>query len=105
MPGLKPTLLCLLFALLAACTALQADLPAITETPTGDHQQGRVVWHDLLTNDPEGSRRFYGGLFGWEFETSGNDAYQLIRHNGELIGGSEGVAQAVRNSASISCGP
>ena len=52
------------------------------------------MWRDLLTNTPAGSRKFYGELFGWEFERpgidvgiGGDDAYMLIRHNGQLIGG------------------
>ena len=59
----------LLVALLAAgCTAITVNLPPITETPTDQRHKGKVVWHDLLTNTPEASRRFYGELFGWEFE-------------------------------------
>ena len=76
--------------LAAACAATNVDLPAITEAPTGERHNGRIVWHDLLTNDPAASRRFYGGLFGWEFENAGSRAdsvYTLIRHNGRLIGG------------------
>ena len=81
-------------ALVAGCSTLSVDLPAITETPTGERDQGRVIWHDLLTTTPEASRRFYGELFGWTFEkppiTVGfgrGDAYMLIRHEGRLIGG------------------
>jgi predicted enzyme related to lactoylglutathione lyase len=85
----------LLVALLAAgCTAITVNLPPITETPTDQRHKGKVVWHDLLNNTPEASRRFYGELFGWEFEqprvfvgVGGGDSYMLIRHNGNLIGG------------------
>ncbi len=83
----KSLTLCGLALLLAACTALQTDLPAITESPTDNRDTGRVVWHDLLTNTPDASRRFYSKLFGWQFEDSGTEAYQLIRHEGKLIGG------------------
>ena len=31
-------------------------------------EQGRFVWHDLLTKDVSAARRFYGELFGWRFE-------------------------------------
>ena len=82
-------------ALLAGCSTLNVDLPAVTEAPTGQHDTGRVIWHDLLTTTPEESRRFYGELFGWTFEKpgislgfGGGDAYMLIRHEGRLIGGS-----------------
>ncbi|MEJ2129478.1 MAG: VOC family protein [Woeseiaceae bacterium] len=80
--------------LLGACATVTPDLPAITESPVTDRVNGRVVWHDLLTNTPVESRRFYGELFGWTFERpssaigfGGEDSYMLIRHNGELIGG------------------
>ena len=76
------------------CAAITIDLPSITDTPTNERHAGKVVWHDLLTNTPEESRKFYGELFGWEFEKPGIDIglggdapYMLIRHNGRLIGG------------------
>ncbi len=92
---LTPRLVALVLALLAAgCTAVTVNLPPITETPTDERHNGKVVWRDLLTNTPEASRRFYGELFGWEFEqprlfvgVGSGDSYMLIRHNGKLIGG------------------
>ena len=79
--------------LAAGCTAITV-LPPITETPTDERYVGKVIWHDLLTKQPEASRRFYGELFGWEFEqprlfvgVGSGDSYMLIRHNGKLIGG------------------
>ena len=80
--------------LLAGCAAVNVNLPPITESATGERHNGKIVWRDLLTNTPEESQRFYGDLFGWEFERPGIDigfgsggAYTLIRHNGRLIGG------------------
>jgi predicted enzyme related to lactoylglutathione lyase len=84
--------LCALFV--AACASLNISLPSITEAPTGERLPGKIVWRDLLSNDPAASQRFYGDLFGWEFESIGdasnlrsNSAYTLIRHKGKLIGG------------------
>lgn len=84
----------LVVLLVAGCTAITVNLPPITDTPTDERHSGKVVWHDLLTNTPEASRRFYGELFGWKFEeprvfigVGSGDSYMLIRHNGELIGG------------------
>ena len=92
---LTPRMMALVVALFAAgCTAVTVNLPPITETPTDERHNGKVVWRDLLTNTPAASRRFYGELFGWEFEqprlfvgVGSGDSYMLIRHNGKLIGG------------------
>ena len=84
----------LLAMFVAGCATFTLDLPAITDSPTGARHVGKIVWHDLLTNTPAESRKFYGELFGWEFERPGIDlgfgdesSYMLIRHNGKLIGG------------------
>jgi predicted enzyme related to lactoylglutathione lyase len=63
-------------------------LPPVTPTPTNEHQVGKVVWHDLLTNDLAGVERFYGELFGWQSqEDTENETYTAISHNGRIIGG------------------
>jgi hypothetical protein len=53
-----------------------------------------VVWHDLISDTPEQTRRFYSELFGWRFELlsieSGASSveYDLIRNSkGQLIAG------------------
>jgi len=78
--------------LLQACATV--NLPAITDSPTNLRLPGKVVWHDLITDNPKASERFYSELFGWEFESVGSSfglgsdsTYTLIRHNGRLIGG------------------
>ena len=80
--------------LLAACAVTSVNLPAVSDSPTVGRLPGKIIWHDLLTNDPGASQRFYGELFGWEFEAigiasglKGNITYTLIRHHGQLIGG------------------
>ena len=89
-----PFLLALAVSMLTGCAAIAPNLPAITDSPSAGQADGRIVWHDLLTDAPEASRKFYGELFGWKFERPalatgiGNeDSYMLIRHNGRLIGG------------------
>lgn len=72
-------------SVLSGCAAV-IDLPAVTEAPTGTQSPGKIIWHDLLTHDVDASKRFYGELFGWEFE-SVSAGYTLIRHEGRMIGG------------------
>ena len=86
------TLFCAVFV--AACATVNIDLPSVTESSTGDRLPGKVIWRELLTDDPVASQKFYGALFDWTFESVGtaaglssNTAYTLIRHNGRLIGG------------------
>ena len=80
--------------LITACATINVDLPSVTDDPTGERLPGKIIWHDLLTNDPKASQNFYRELFGWEFESVGsaaglssNSAYTLIRHHGRPIGG------------------
>ena len=94
MSKLKMMVVLLLVAAFGACATMTPDLPSITESPTGNRMSGKIVWHDLLTNTPAESRKFYEDLFGWKFEKPGIDigfgeesSYMLIRHNGHLIGG------------------
>ena len=80
--------------LVTACATINIDLPAVTDTPSGEKLPGKVIWRDLLTHDTKASQEFYETLFGWEFESIGSDSglannstYKLIRHEGRLIGG------------------
>jgi len=80
--------------LVAACSTVPINLPPVTERPTNVREPGKIIWHDLITDTPTESRRFYEELFGWEFEHIGPNFgavasanYMLIRHDGELIGG------------------
>jgi predicted enzyme related to lactoylglutathione lyase len=84
----------LLTLLTLGCASTTINLPAVTENPSGKQNPGRIIWHDLITDQPAASQRFYSELFGWTFEPVGdlfgfsaNNTYTLIRHNGRLIGG------------------
>jgi hypothetical protein len=81
------------FLALIACSS-QTTLPAISGQATGLHQPGRIVWHDLLTEDADVTQRFYSELFGWEFETvpvalgfGESLNYSIISNKGVPIGG------------------
>ncbi len=56
---------------------------------TASSLHGGPVWMDLMTHDVEGSKTFYGELFGWDFTDQGEDFghYHLISKDGKLVGG------------------
>ncbi len=56
---------------------------------TATTRAGHPVWMDLMTDDVEGAKTFYGELFGWEFADQGEDFghYHLIIKDGSPVGG------------------
>jgi uncharacterized protein len=68
----------------ASASSVFVSLPPIPDA--GKRTPSRVVWHDLLTADPAGAQRFYGGVFGWQF-TPVSDHYVLVRNGDRAIGG------------------
>jgi predicted enzyme related to lactoylglutathione lyase len=72
------------FALVSAGLASMGAAPAVPNAAAGT-----FVWHDLVTDDPDASRAFYAGLFGWTFEAGDgvDPGYTIIRHEGRPIGG------------------
>jgi predicted enzyme related to lactoylglutathione lyase len=81
-------------SLLSACASLDYNLPAVSSESDGQRRAGKFIWHDLISDDPAGSERFYRELFGWEFQSVslvGAD-YWVISLAGEPIAGM--VAQA-----------
>jgi hypothetical protein len=67
----------------------QDDPNAVSDVFSPDAEQ-RVGWNELLTNDVESARRFYGEQFGWttdEVMPMGEFGdYVFIHQNGERIG-------------------
>jgi hypothetical protein len=80
--------LALVGVLVACSTTGGPDLSRMSFSD--DPLVGKFVWYDLITDDAEAARRFYGGLFGWAFETSkgprGNE-YMLATDNGVYVAG------------------
>ena len=78
--------------LLAGITACETTGGGrVTDMPlSAEPLAGKFVWHDLMTDDVAVARRFYGGLFGWSFESTtgpnGGD-YTLITAGSQLVGG------------------
>ena len=51
---------------------------------------GDVTWNELITADPEGAKRFYGEVIGWQFEDSdigGPVPYTVLRQGDRWYGG------------------
>ncbi|MGA6926233.1 MAG: VOC family protein [Desulfosarcina sp.] len=71
------------------CTATTPRWPAISESPTDVHLQGRWVWTELLADNVDIEKAFYREVFGWQFETygTGKDAYTFIHVDGRPIAG------------------
>src|SRR5512139_2598262 len=86
----------LALAAVAAIAAGVADTaerywPPIVDPPTHQFTPGRWVWADLVTSDVAAAAGFYGKVFGWTFETYGDDddldTYTLVLADGLPIGG------------------
>ena len=53
-------------------------------------RHGAFSWFELMTNDPEAAKDFYGKLFGWTTESmqmEGGMLYNVINVGGEGVGG------------------
>ena len=52
-----------------------------------EYRPGTFSWIDLATPDPEGAKRFYGELFGWEPEDvpTGGPVYAMCRLDGANV--------------------
>jgi predicted enzyme related to lactoylglutathione lyase len=53
------------------------------------NEPGAMCWNELATRDVEGSRRFYGDLFGWagNTESYGSSSYTEFRIGERSVGG------------------
>lgn len=60
------------------------------------YKRGHFVWRELMTPDVEASKAFYGGLCGWDYETSpmpdGGGTYTSFRKGEHYIGGMMSLA-------------
>jgi predicted enzyme related to lactoylglutathione lyase len=66
-----------------------ATAPAPVAAADPQVEPGSFVWHDLLTRDVAGAKRFYGELFGWRFEDTkrGDRPYVIARSGPAPVGG------------------
>jgi predicted enzyme related to lactoylglutathione lyase len=69
--------------------AISSDVPSITHPANKDHLVGKVIWLDLETVDPARAKKFYAGLFGWDFRNyraAGTD-YAVAMSGGRPVAG------------------
>ena len=73
---------------LAGC-ASTPPWPAVAEGETSKSIPGRWIWAELFTSDVTRAQKFYGSVFGWQFETRGTSEkpYILIRNEGRPVAG------------------
>jgi predicted enzyme related to lactoylglutathione lyase len=75
-----------------SCAGRNTPASGGTNVPGTDHT-GRFVWQELLTDEIPASQRFYGELFGWQFEESTRlgEPYVLVRKGNRYVGGIVGA--------------
>jgi predicted enzyme related to lactoylglutathione lyase len=76
--------------LLLAVLGLLAGVSQAARAGQGEqHLPGKFAWFDLVTDDIESARRFYGEVFGWTFRTVGEKpgSYTFVELAGTRIAG------------------
>jgi uncharacterized protein len=65
------------------------ELPPLNSPPSAEHHVGKVIWADLVTPNIAAAEQFYGGLFGWTFQTihAGASDYAVAMADGRPVGG------------------
>jgi predicted enzyme related to lactoylglutathione lyase len=63
------SLIAVLLTVPAGCTST-AKIDTSGMSFASEPLVGKIVWNDLVTEDIDAARRFYGELFGWTFEQS-----------------------------------
>jgi uncharacterized protein len=79
-----------LFAVcISSLHAASFELPPLNSPPSTEHHVGKVVWADLVTPNLATAEKFYGGLFGWTFQTirAGDSDYVIALEDGRPVAG------------------
>jgi predicted enzyme related to lactoylglutathione lyase len=90
MPGVRslgPLLALVLVA--SAARAQTADFPPLNNPATNQSLQGKLIWADLHTADPDAAVKFYTGLFGWTATALPRHGhpYTVLFCNGQPVAG------------------
>jgi uncharacterized protein len=61
------------------------------------NEKGAIGWNELETRDPEAAKRFYGAVFGWEFEAEsmGEMTYNVATVDGVRVAGMADISGRV----------
>jgi predicted enzyme related to lactoylglutathione lyase len=78
----------LALALICARGAGAADVPG-PQGEEGAHYPGKLVWFELVTDQPDAARAFYQSVFGWRFTPvpGAPASYSVIENQGTRIAG------------------
>jgi len=70
-------------------SAASFELPPLNSPASPEHHVGKVVWAELVTPDLAAAEHFYGGLFGWTFQSvhTGMSDYAVALVDGRPVGG------------------
>jgi predicted enzyme related to lactoylglutathione lyase len=65
------------------------EVPALSRTANDSHLMGKLIWLDLETTDLAVAKRFYRGLFGWDYRDYHADGldYTVALANGNPVAG------------------
>jgi predicted enzyme related to lactoylglutathione lyase len=82
----------LVIAFIAGCVSTEdVDTSASGISFSEKPLYGKVVWNDLMTEDLDAARRFYGGVFGWTFDNysarAGRGRYAIARLGNVYVAG------------------
>jgi uncharacterized protein len=84
-----PCIVALLLVAVPGCVSTE-KIDASGMSFSSEPLLGKVVWNDLITEDLEAARSFYGGLFGWTFQNStrpGGQPYALAKSGAVYVAG------------------
>src|ERR1700683_5732682 len=73
---------------ISASHAASFELPPLNSPASTEHHVGKVVWAELVTPDLAAAEHFYGGLFGWTFQSvhTGMSDYAVALVDGRPVG-------------------
>jgi predicted enzyme related to lactoylglutathione lyase len=65
------------------------EVPPLCDPANDTHHVGKLIWLDLETTDRKAAKRFYRGLFGWDYRDYHADGvdYTVALMNGHAVAG------------------